>query len=52
MRDGSTTDMASELDPNDPEPYYSIGVIDWTSCYQPRMEARAESYGCLRRESE
>ena len=33
--------MASELDPNDPEPYYSIGVIDWTASYQPRMEARA-----------
>jgi tetratricopeptide (TPR) repeat protein len=32
---------ASGLDPNDPEPYYSIGVIDWTVCYQPRMEARA-----------
>ena len=34
--------MASELDPNDPEPYYSIGVIDWTACYQPRMEERAK----------
>jgi tetratricopeptide (TPR) repeat protein len=33
--------MASNLDPNDPEPYYSIGVIDWTACYQPRMEKRA-----------
>jgi tetratricopeptide (TPR) repeat protein len=32
---------ASGLDPNDPEPYYSMGVIDWTLCYQPRMEARA-----------
>jgi len=32
---------ASDLDPNDPEPYYSMGVIDWTRCYQPRMEARA-----------
>ena len=32
---------ASELDPNDPEAYYSIGVIDWTQSYQPRMEARA-----------
>jgi tetratricopeptide (TPR) repeat protein len=32
---------ASSLDGNDPEPYYSIGVIDWTRCYQPRMEARA-----------
>ncbi len=33
---------ASELDPNDPEPYYSIAVIDWTQTYQPRMEARAQ----------
>jgi len=33
--------MASDLDPGDPEPYYSMGVIDWTQCYQPRMEERA-----------
>jgi len=33
--------MASDMDQNDPEPYYSVGVIDWTACYQPRMEARA-----------
>jgi len=33
---------AQELDPNDPEPYYSVGVIDWTQTYQPRMEARAK----------
>jgi tetratricopeptide (TPR) repeat protein len=33
---------AVALDPNDPEPYYSIGVIDWTQCYQPRMEERAK----------
>ena len=32
---------ASDLDPNDPEPYYSVGVIDWTAAYQPRMEKRA-----------
>src|SRR5262249_42077287 len=31
-----------ELDPNDPETYYSIGVIDWTQTYQPRMAKRAE----------
>ena len=31
---------ASELDPNDAEPYYSIAVIDWTQTYQPRMEER------------
>jgi len=30
------------LDPNDPETYYSIGVIDWTESYQPRMEERAK----------
>jgi tetratricopeptide (TPR) repeat protein len=34
--------MAGEVDPNDPEPYYSVGVIDWTACYQPRMEERAK----------
>jgi tetratricopeptide (TPR) repeat protein len=33
---------ATELDPNDPEPYYSVAVIDWTQSYQPRMEARAK----------
>jgi len=33
---------ASEMDPNDPEPYYSVGVIDWTQSYQPRMEERAK----------
>ncbi len=33
---------ASELDPNDPEPYYSIAVIDWTQTYQPRQEERAK----------
>src|SRR5205085_7780202 len=27
---------------NDPETYYSIGVIDWTEAYQPRMEERAK----------
>ncbi|HEY7095532.1 MAG TPA: tetratricopeptide repeat protein [Terriglobales bacterium] len=31
-----------ELDPNDPDAYYSIGVIDWTESYQPRMEERAK----------
>lgn len=34
--------MASDLDPDDPESYYSMGVIDWSQCYQPRMEARAK----------
>jgi tetratricopeptide (TPR) repeat protein len=31
---------AVTLDPNDPEPYYSVAVIDWTESYQPRMEER------------
>jgi tetratricopeptide (TPR) repeat protein len=29
-----------QADPNDPEAYYSIAVIDWTQTYQPRMEER------------
>ncbi len=33
---------ASEIDPNDPETYYSVGVIDWTQAYQPRMEEYAK----------
>ena len=33
---------AIDLDPNDPEAYYSVGVIDWTQAYQPRMEERAK----------
>ena len=33
---------ASEVDPNDPEPYYSVAVIDWTQTYVPRQEKRAE----------
>lgn len=35
-------ERASGLDPNDAENYYSIGVIDWTRCYQTRMEERAK----------
>jgi tetratricopeptide (TPR) repeat protein len=31
------------LDPNDPEVYYSIAVIDWTVAYEPRMKARADA---------
>jgi len=30
------------LDPNDPETYYSIGVIDWSLTYPPRMEERTK----------
>ena len=33
---------ASEIDPNDPEPYYSVAVIDWTQTYVPRQEERAK----------
>lgn len=33
---------ASGLDPQDPENYYSLGVIDWTACYSTRMQARAK----------
>src|SRR5260370_22033697 len=33
---------ASEVDPNDPEPYYSFAVIDWTHTYVPRQEERAK----------
>jgi len=32
----------AELDPNDPETYYSIAVIDWTQAYQRRMDERAK----------
>jgi tetratricopeptide (TPR) repeat protein len=31
-----------QLDPGNPEAYYSVGVIDWTQTYQPRMEAKAK----------
>jgi tetratricopeptide (TPR) repeat protein len=30
------------IDPNDPEAYYSIGVVDWTPVYQPDMEERGK----------
>lgn len=33
---------AIELDPKDPENYYSVAVIDWTQSYVPRMEKRGE----------
>ncbi len=35
-------EKAKQLDPNDPEEYYSIAVIDWTQAYAPRQEKRAE----------
>jgi tetratricopeptide (TPR) repeat protein len=33
---------ATKMDPNDPDPYYSIAVIDWTETYQARMELKAK----------
>jgi tetratricopeptide (TPR) repeat protein len=33
---------AIEINPKDPENYYSMGVIEWTQTYQPRMELRAK----------
>jgi hypothetical protein len=33
---------ANELGPNDPEPYYSVAVIDWTQTCQAKMELRAK----------
>lgn len=35
-------EKVAQMDPNDPEAYYSIGVIDWTETYQPNMEERAK----------
>jgi tetratricopeptide (TPR) repeat protein len=32
----------TELDPNDPETYYSLAVIDWMQAYQPDQKARLE----------
>jgi hypothetical protein len=34
--------VASALDPKDPEPYYSIGVIDWMECHD--LAARAADF--------
>lgn len=31
-----------QLDPNNADAYYSVGVIDWTQTYQPRMEVKAK----------
>jgi tetratricopeptide (TPR) repeat protein len=32
----------AQLDPNDPETYYSLAVIDWMESYAPDQKARAE----------
>jgi len=34
--------QVAEHDPNDPEAYYSIGVIDWTEAYQETAEAKSK----------
>jgi hypothetical protein len=31
----------SDADPDDPEPYCSVGVIDWTQTCEPRQAERA-----------
>jgi tetratricopeptide (TPR) repeat protein len=33
---------AIDLTPNDPEAYYTVGVIDWTEVYQPRMALKGK----------
>lgn len=33
---------AIDVDPNDPEAYYSVAVIDWTQSYKQRMDERAK----------
>jgi tetratricopeptide (TPR) repeat protein len=30
-----------QIDPSNPQAYYSVGVINWTQTYQPRMEVKA-----------
>jgi tetratricopeptide (TPR) repeat protein len=34
--------LVAELDANDPEAYYSIGVVDWTQAYQLTAEAKSK----------
>lgn len=31
-----------EVDPQNPEHYYSVGVIDWTLAYRPRMQKKRD----------
>lgn len=31
-----------QIEPNNPEPYYWIGVIDWAVCYPKRMQVRKD----------
>jgi len=37
----NTYSQLSSLVPEDTNAYYTIGVIDWTECYTPRMDLRA-----------
>lgn len=34
---------AIEVDPNDPEAYYSVGVIDWTAAYKDTADRKAKA---------
>jgi tetratricopeptide (TPR) repeat protein len=34
--------QVNELDPNDPEALYSIGVVDWTEAYQQTAEVKSK----------
>lgn len=34
---------AIEVDPNDPEAYYSVGVIDWTAAYKDTADLKTKS---------
>jgi tetratricopeptide (TPR) repeat protein len=34
--------QASQIDPSDPESFYSIGVADWTQSYKRRMDERSK----------
>lgn len=34
---------AIEADPNDPEAYYSVGVIDWTAAYKDTADRKAKA---------
>src|SRR2546429_9548418 len=41
-RDWSSDVCSSDLKANDPEPYYWVGVIDWTLAFRANNELRAE----------
>src|SRR5579863_2909419 len=34
---------AIEIDPNDPEAYYSVGVLDWTAAYKDTADRKAKA---------